>query len=189
MDPSICMGIVTIVAVLVGPISAVLVTRYVDESRLKQTRRMDVFRTLMRTRRMRLNPDHVGALNLVEIEFYGEKVVIESWKAYWAHLRQTLPVDANQQQQFFRDQEGLLTKLLHAIATSLKFNIEQMAIFEGGYVPQGWLDDDQSWRMMRALILEILNNRRGLPIVPLNVAPQSPYPPAPTEVPPPPIGG
>jgi hypothetical protein len=175
MDPSIYMGIATIVAVLVGPIAAVWVTRHIDESRLKQTRRMDVFRTLMRTRRMRLNPDHVGALNLVEIEFYGENPVIESWKGYWTHFRQSLPVDPNQQQQFLRDQEGLLTKLLHAIAKTLQFNIEQLEIFEGGYVPQGWIDDDQSVRIMRALILEILNGRRGLPIVPLTVAPQSPY--------------
>ena len=48
----IWMGIATIVAVILGPILAVCVTRYIDESRLKQTRRMDVFRTLMRTRRI-----------------------------------------------------------------------------------------------------------------------------------------
>jgi uncharacterized protein DUF6680 len=180
------MGVATIIAVLVGPILAVVVTRYIDEGRLKQTRRMDVFRTLMRTRRMRLTPDHVGALNLVEIEFYGEKVVIESWKAYWEHLCLQPPVDQTQQQQFFRHQEGLLTKLLHAIATTLKFNIEQMEILEGGYIPQGWIDDDQSVRVMRALILEILHGRRGLPIVPLNFSSQNPYPPAPAEVPPPP---
>lgn len=157
------MGITTIVAVFVGPIAAVLVTRYIDNIRLKQTRRMDVFRTLMRTRRMRLSPDHVGALNLVEIEFCGEKAVIESWKGYWTSLRQPLPADANRQQQFLRGQESILTKLLDAIAKTLRFNIEQMEILEGGYVPQGWVDDDQNLRIMRALILEILNGRRGLP--------------------------
>jgi len=70
------MSIATIVAVFLGPIFAVLVTPWVDNERLKQNRRMEVFRTLLRTRRIRLNPDHVGALNLVEIEFYGEKGVL-----------------------------------------------------------------------------------------------------------------
>ena len=184
------MGIATIIAVLAGPILAVRVTRQIDESRLKQTRRMDVFRTLMRTRKMRLNPDHVGALNLVEIEFYGEKAVIDSWKAYWDHLQQPAPVNLTQeqQQQFFRHQEGLLTKLLHAMATSLQFKIEQMEILEGGYVPQGWIDDDQGLRIIRALVLENFNGRRGLPIVPLNTISQySPFPPAPTDAPPPPV--
>jgi hypothetical protein len=186
------LAIATLMAVLLGPILAVLVTRFIDQRRLKQTRRMDVFRILMRTRKMRLNPDHVGALNLVEIEFYGEKAVIQSWKAYWAHLRLPAPVNQTQaqQQQFYRDQEALLTKLLHAIATTLNFNIQQMEILEGGYIPQGWVDDDQGLRMIRALILEILNGRRGLPIAPFNPVPQNnPFPPPPDEGPPPPVNG
>jgi hypothetical protein len=93
------MGIATIIALLVGPILAVWVTRRNDDRRLKQTRRMDVFRTLMRTRRVRLNPDHVGALNLVEIEFHGEASVIEAWKAYWNHLRMVAPAGMNQDQE------------------------------------------------------------------------------------------
>ncbi len=178
------MGIATIIAVLLGPILAVWVTRRIDEGRLKQTRRMDVFRTLMRTRRVRLNPDHVGALNLVEIEFYGEPAVIEAWKNYWDHLRQPFPKVPEEQQQFLKHQEGLLTKLLHAIAQSLKFNIEQMDILEGGYVPQGWLNDEQTARELRALALDILSGRRGIPVVPLNLpAANSPYPPPPEETP------
>src|ERR1700683_4667288 len=82
------MGIATIIAVIAGPILAVLVTRYVDERRIKQTRRMNVFRTLMRTRKMRLSADHVGAINLVEIEFQGEQQVLVRWKEYWNHLAQ-----------------------------------------------------------------------------------------------------
>jgi hypothetical protein len=179
------MGIATIVAVILGPILAVEVSRRNDERRLKQTRRMDVFRTLMRTRRMRLSPDHVGALNLVEIEFYGEAAVIEAWKAYWAHLHQAYPIDPARQQQFQRDQEGLLTRLLHAIATTLNFNIEQMEILEGGYLPQGWVDNDVSMRMLRDLMVDILSHRRGFPIVAFTPG-SSPYPPPPEETPPPP---
>lgn len=176
------MGIATIAAVLVGPVLAVWVTRRIDKSRLKQTRRMDVFRTLMRTRRVRLNPDHVGALNLVEIEFYGESAVIESWKAYWKHLHTVPPsgLSDDQQRQFFQERDGLLTKLLHAIAKTLSFHIEQLDIMEGGYAPQGWLDDEQTVRQLRALTLDILSGRRGIPVVPLNLpAANSPYPPPP----------
>jgi len=176
------MGIATIVAVLAGPVLAVWVTRYIDKNRLKQTRRMDVFRTLMRTRRVRLNPDHVGALNLVEIEFYGEDAVIESWKAYWKHLNTLVPSGLNddQQRRFDQERDGLLTKLLHAIAKTLGFHIGQLDIMEGGYAPQGWLDDEQTLRQLRALTLDILNGRRGIPVVPLNLpTANSPYPPPP----------
>ncbi len=174
------MGIATIVAVLVGPILAVLVTRWVDASRLKYNRRMDVFRTLMRTRRIRLNADHVGALNLVEIEFHGEPAVIDAWRAYWRHLHSVMPVAVNDQQQFFGEQDRLLSRLLHAIAKSLKFGIEQLDILEGGYAPQGWFTDEQAGRELRTLVLEILNGQRGVPVVPLNLpTANNPYPPRP----------
>jgi hypothetical protein len=181
------MGIATIVAVLVGPIMAVWVTRKIDERRLKQTRRMDVIRTLMRTRRVRLNPDHVGALNLVEIEFFGEKAVIDSWAAYWKHLNSLVSPTANEEQQrkFVRERDELLTKLLHAIAKSLRFNIEQLDILEGGYAPQGWLDDELTNKQLRALMLDILSGRRGIPVVPLNLPMQNnPFPPPPEIAPP-----
>jgi hypothetical protein len=174
-------AIATIVALLVGPILAVLVTRYVDNKRFNQVRQMDVFRTLMRTRMMRLNPDHVGALNLVEIEFYGEKAVIEAWKAYWAHLRKPVPGES-QQQNVFQERNGLLTKLLDAMAKALNFNMEQLDIFEGGYAPQGWIDNEQDMRLLRTLLLDILSGKRGIPVVPLNLPVQnSPSPPPPDE--------
>jgi len=145
---------------------------------------MDVFRTLMRTRRVRLNPDHVGALNLVEIEFYGEDAVIESWRAYWNHLRLVVPagLTEDRQRQFFQERDALLTKLLHAIPKTLRFHIEQLDILEGGYAPQGWLDDEQTLRQVRALTLDILSGKRGIPVVPLSLpAANSPYPPPPVE--------
>ena len=65
--------ILTLIALIVVPLvaanSAVFVTRQIDQKRDERVRRMDVFRTLMRTRRIPICADHVGALNLVEIEF------------------------------------------------------------------------------------------------------------------------
>ena len=129
---------------------------------------------------MRLNPDHVGALNLVEIEFYGQKPVIDAWKAYWSHLGKRVPADQPERDVFFKERESLLTKLLHAMARSLDFQIEQLDIFEGGYVPQGWEEEEQLTRLTRFLLLDVLNGKRGIPVVPINLPTQnSPYPPAP----------
>jgi hypothetical protein len=41
-----------------------------------------IFRTLMRTRRTPMWPDHVGALNLVKIEFAEESNVIDAWREF-----------------------------------------------------------------------------------------------------------
>ena len=47
---------------------------------------MEIFRMLMRTRRTRLYPEHVGALNLVEIEFAHDRPVIDAWRELFKHL-------------------------------------------------------------------------------------------------------
>jgi len=66
----LALGIAVVIATLAGPVLAVIVTRIVDDGRLRRTRQMEVFRTLMASRRTPLSIDRVKALNLVEIEFY-----------------------------------------------------------------------------------------------------------------------
>ena len=62
-------GWAILVATCLGPIAAVLVTRYNDARRAKHERQMSVFRTLMATRATDLNSERVAALNLIQIEF------------------------------------------------------------------------------------------------------------------------
>jgi hypothetical protein len=178
-------NVLTLIAIVIGPIIAVVVTRVLDDKRMKDARRMDVFRTLMRTRRVTLSPDHVGALNLVEIEFRNDGHVIKAWAEYFRDLGERWPsgLQVAEQQDLERKREAKLTKLLHAMANALKFNIEQMEIFEGGYAPQGWLDDEQAQRLIRFHLIEILSGRRAFPVVPYSQpaanAPQNIYPPPP----------
>ena len=166
------MGLATILAVLVGPILAVLITRYMDAARADKGRMLDIYRTLMRTRMVPLHWDHVGALNLVEVEFVAHSAVVDAWKAYLASLAQPLPS--------LRDRGALLTTLLDKIAQALGIKIEQLDILRGNYVPQGWADDDTDQRLLRRRLLNVLDGNASFPIhvqsPPLG---GSPYPPPP----------
>lgn len=171
-----------IVAILLGPVLAVLVTRYVDQKRNLRERQMYVFRTLMKTRRLNTSTDHVGALNLVEIEFYGINAVIDPYKDLIRHFaaqharkieEQSGPNLSKDEQRFadlkFNDRinderNKLLTKLLHAIGRELGFNIEQLEIFEGGYTPQGWVDVDTEQRLIRRYLIDLYAGRRVVPV-------------------------
>ena len=55
----------TIIALIAGPVIAVIITRFCDEAREAKRRKWEIFRTLMRTRREQLTTDFVGALNLI----------------------------------------------------------------------------------------------------------------------------
>jgi hypothetical protein len=75
-----------VAATFLGPIFAVLITIWRESASRKYSRRLHVFRTLMSTRKIGISPDHVNALNLVEVDFYKCKKVEAAWKSYQEHL-------------------------------------------------------------------------------------------------------
>jgi hypothetical protein len=55
-------------------------------------------------------------------------------------------------------------RLLHAMATALKFPVQQLEIFEGGYTPQGWVDVEAEQALVRKLFVEIYAGLRLFPL-------------------------
>ncbi|MEM9095639.1 MAG: DUF6680 family protein [Pseudomonadota bacterium] len=178
------MGIATIIAVLIGPVVAVIVTRIVDDRRADRALKLDLFRTLMRTRKMPIHVDHVGALNLVEIEFVKYPMVINAWKAYLANLGEKLP-PSEQREKYevaIKRRDSLLTKLISEIAVALRVQVEQLDILEGNYIPQGWTDDDWDNRQIRKGLINLLHGRSAL-LTQVHIPSEAigPYPPAPSQ--------
>lgn len=173
----------TIAAIVLGPIFGASLAVWLEARRAKRERRLDIFRTLMRTRRNPMWPDHVGALNLVEIEFQDHPKVIQNWKALFQHLgtehvrRQDEQTDKDMPQheqnernnrywlRLLQERQEILTELLHAISKVVGFSkMEQLEIFKGGYTPQGWNDIDMEQAAVRRLFTEIYLGRRMFPI-------------------------
>lgn len=172
----------TIFAILSGPVIAVFITRLLDDLREKKARRLEVFKTLMRTRRTPIFPEHVGALNLIELEFSENKDVIARWKDLLKHfadqhvrreeelVNDTLSMQEqnNRNEKFYerlaKERQALLAKLLHSMAKALKFKIEQLEIFEGGYTPQGWGDVETAQRIARQYLVDLYEGKKALPM-------------------------
>ena len=77
---------IMIIAVFLGPIVAVRLTRYLDNKNEIKNRKLELFRTLMSTRAYSISWEHVSALNRIDVEFDNkipkEKEVLTSWKSY-----------------------------------------------------------------------------------------------------------
>jgi len=149
-------------ATFCGPIFAVLLTRFVDYRRDQHQRRLHILRTLMATRRTILAPEHIAALNLIEIEYLGKAKVIEAWKAYLRHL--STPFGPNDSDRVARERENLRVKLLSEMATILGYKIEQLDIIAGGYIPQWLVDVESEQQAIRRLFAEIAAGSKSLPI-------------------------
>ncbi len=144
---------VLLAGAIVGPILAVLATRVVDALRESRDRKSAVFYSLMSTRRAQLTPEHVQALNRIELEFANSARVITELKAYMNLMEERVPPLAKGEsdeavKRFHSDLDAALVtrrrrafgNLVQVIGHKLGRRIDRYDIIEGGYYPGGWAE-------------------------------------------------
>jgi hypothetical protein len=155
--------IIMIVALFGGPIAAV----WISESRRRkdeiQHQRIHVFRTLMATRTTTLYQNHIEALNLVEIEFYNDRRIMDAWQLYRNHLddsefikRDLLAWD--------KERNKLLIDLLYEMSIVLGYSFDKSQIQQGVYYPTGYQRVENENAEARTLWLQVLKGERQLPM-------------------------
>ncbi|RLL74171.1 hypothetical protein D8666_13220 [Ochrobactrum soli] len=172
--------IITIAAVILGPILAVLIDRLRQARSDKQARKLSVFRSLMRTRRTRLDPEHVGALNLVDLEYFGCKPVISAFTAYMDHLSTPVP-GQEAQERFFSQREDLLVQLLHQMGKELGYQFDKRDLEKLAYGPVGWANEQDIQRQNMVFLHELLSGKRALPVTAMQPPAANPFPPPPVD--------
>lgn len=173
-------SIVTIIAILTGPIAAVWYTRKLDREREKRDRKLSIFRALMGTRGIRLSGDHVNAMNLVMLEFYKDNAVLDAFRNYISHLSRKPPEIADE--AFWEEREDLFTNLIKAMGAALGYDFDGRELGRLRYTPQGWVDDENRQRKVQSLLIDTLEGRRPVLIAsaPLGNQ-QNPFPPPPEQ--------
>jgi hypothetical protein len=152
-------------ATLIGPIAAVLITRWNDNRAQDRQRRLHVYRTLMATRRVSVSEQHVGAINLIEVEFHGVKPVIEAWSAYITHLNTPAGGTAEAQVIAWNDRRAeLLSVLLVKIAAHLGITKGEIEMLHGGYTPQSWATQEGRMTRIQEYAVRLSEGRAVLPV-------------------------
>ncbi|PRH48506.1 DUF6680 family protein [Burkholderia multivorans] len=149
-----------VLATFVGPIAALVITFIRDHYGKQYDRRLFVFRTLMATRRVAISPEHVAALNLIEVDFYKCTKVEAAWKSYLDHLNTRVPEDADWRET----KEKRLAELLFQMGRVLKFDIPALDLFKGGYAPQGMVHRDNRATEMMEFVHELSEGTKSVPI-------------------------
>jgi hypothetical protein len=167
-------------ATFIGPIAAVLITRWNDQKAQHRQRLLHVYRTLMATRRINISQEHVGALNLVEVEFHGVKPVIEPWSAYVTHLNTGGATGVPEVTRWNERRAELLSILLVKIAAHLGITKGEIEIMHGGYAPQGWAIQEARVTQIQEYAVRLSEGRAVLPTsVQQAPPPTNPFPPPP----------
>ncbi len=125
---------------------------------------------------MAISNEHVNAINLVEVDFYGCPQVQGAWKTYRAHLYDETQGDIPGQ-AWNDKRDNLLARLLYEIGKVLKYNIQAIEIFQGGYAPKGWAYRDAQNTGAVAFLNDLGNASKALPVMVFE--PSKPQPQAP----------
>ena len=160
-----------ILAVLVGPVIAVQLTRFVDNKKEQRDRKLQIFKTLMATRAYSISPQHVEALNRIDLEFSDklkkERSVVYAWKEY---------LDLLSDKEMPRDQWGTkrierLVDLLHCMAQVLNYEFDKTHIKNSAYSPVAHGDIDDQQTAVRLGIIDILKGNLAIPMYVTNFPP------------------
>jgi hypothetical protein len=165
-----------IAAMLLSPLIALRVNNWVTDRKEKRKRKLDIFHTLMATRGSfgamgRMAPEHVKSLNMIDIEFHGEKKakpVLEAWKAYLDHLNNASPPEAQPALEVWNGKrDDLLVDLLHAMALALGYDYDKTFIRRTNYAPQGYLELEIDTYLLRKATLQLIQGERAIHVTAL----------------------
>ena len=171
--------IATIVAIYRGPIKAVQVAREEQNADLRRRQQEDVYASLMKTRRFQLDPQHVSALNLIQVYFSDVPSVLTAYKNYIRLLYRELTPGVSPASHF-KERDDAFIDLVFEIARSLGTSQDKKEIEELAYSPRGWADDQETVRKLHHLLIELLENRRAMSVTAaIPQGPENKFPPPP----------
>jgi hypothetical protein len=159
-------------ATLLGPIFAVQAQKAVEAFRERRIRKTGLFEQLMATRASRVSSEHVRALNMIDLVFYGERTfgvprrsakeqrVLDAWKEYLDHLNNR--GDDEQLLHWSAKGDELFTNLLYAVAEDIGFKFDRVQLKRGSYSPiaHGELEAEQT--ELRRATLSLVTGKHAL---------------------------
>lgn len=171
-EPIRIVDVLTILAIFIGPIIAVQITRWIDSRKENRSRRLAIYRTLMATRAVGLSQEHIQALNMIDVEFSkksdNDRSIRTAWKVYLDHLNdRTMP-----SAEWGIRRVDRLVSLLSAMGRSLGYDFDEVHIKNGVYSPAGHGEIEADQTEIRRGLRQLLEGTRTVPVNIVNLPPQ-----------------
>jgi Family of unknown function (DUF6680) len=145
----------TMAAIVAGPILALSIQRLIDALREKKERRVRLFLTLMSTRATQLAPDHINALNSIDVVFSGrhDRRARDAWHEVLTHL--TGDTTQPDWQERLND---LKVDLYREIGARVGYTFTTDYLKRAVYRPKYYGDMEQDILRLRRTLLNVLTD-------------------------------
>ncbi|WP_305095966.1 DUF6680 family protein [Croceibacterium aestuarii] len=130
----------TLLAIVLGPIIAVIITLVVEAQRRSRQQRLEIFRTIMTTRHLPGDARYSSSINLVPVEFNRNRAVVEAYNDYIEETR--FKPQAGDEEKKFRLLASKQTKLIAAMAKDLGFRLRESDLEVQAYAADGFIQRD-----------------------------------------------
>jgi hypothetical protein len=155
-------GLMSVAAIVASPLIALGIQRRVEHGKARRDRREAIFRALWINRRRPFYIARVDALNMIDVEFFGEQRVQDAWENLRAHyFRQEHPGLNND--QIAAEREERFATLLFEISQVLGYKFGRTQIRDNIYRPQLHGQFDEMELETRRRVLDLLRSD-ALPI-------------------------
>ncbi len=180
---------VTVFAVLVAPLLAVQAQKWLEGVRERKRRKEFIFHSLMATRAATVSAEHVRALNMIDIEFYGrrilgfryqtkrEKQVVAAWRSHLDHLN--LAASPENVVAWNIRRGDLFVELLHEMALAVGYDYDKVLLNRSIYSPQAHGKQEEAELVVREGMVEIMRGNKAFPISIVSAPGVQPPPPPP----------
>lgn len=163
---------------LVGPVLAVQAQKWVERARETRARKLHVFHMLMATRGARLSADHVRALNMVDLTFYGpvrfgkklrssrDQSVLDSWREYLDHLADPAHVTPSNPDAVYAQRDELFVNLIANMGKALGYDFDRVQLKKGAYSPVAHGKNEERLEALVVAATDVFQGRHAIKIAP-----------------------
>ena len=154
--------IIMTIAVILGPIAAVQIQKWLEQSRSKTERKLKIFKSLMSTRATRVSIEHVQSLNMIDIEFIdkGYEKVVAAWRNYHDHLSN----GDTKSTTWMEKNDDLFIELLFEMGKTLGYQFDKVMLRRTAYSPIAHGDIEFDQQTIRRGLATILSGNAPFPV-------------------------
>lgn len=158
--------VLMVLATLLSPFIAVQASEKLRSNAAARDAREKVFHVLMSTRSARMTPDHVGALNRIDLVFPTARfpAVSDAWSLYLRELSKDQPTVEAAQQSAWDEQNRAFYKLLRTMAEALKTPFSETTLQHNAYYPKGYVFNEAQAAEFRAAAVKVMKGEQPLVI-------------------------
>jgi hypothetical protein len=144
-----CQLFLNLLAIILGPVTAVCITLWVQSRSIKKTAKRQLFTSLIAERKgIVISREVANALNTIDVVFSDNPKVVELWHKYYSLLSQ----------QPSEERAHTWLELLSAIATDLGYSNLKQVDLDKFYTPQSHADWYEFEKEIRGEWLRVLKN-------------------------------